>query len=120
FLVLELLHGLSCEAVCAAEGGRLPLEAACAIGLQLLDVLRSAHMNGIIHRDIKPANLFLLRTGELKVLDFGIARVRETLATGSLSTGSGVLLGTPAFMAPEQAMGRASDVDARADIWAIG
>jgi serine/threonine-protein kinase len=54
------------------------------------------------------------------VLDFGIARVRETLASGGLSTGSGVLLGTPAFMAPEQAMGKASDIDARADVWAMG
>jgi eukaryotic-like serine/threonine-protein kinase len=120
FLVLELLHGVSCDKVCSAQGGRLPIEAACAIGLQALDVLRSAHLNGIIHRDIKPANLFLLWSGEIKVLDFGIARVRETLATGSYSTGSGVLLGTPAFMAPEQAMGKASEVDARADIWAIG
>jgi eukaryotic-like serine/threonine-protein kinase len=120
FLVLELLHGIACDKLCLALGGKLPVEAACAIGLQALDVLRAAHLNGIIHRDIKPANLFLLRSGEVKVLDFGIARVRETLATGALSTGSGVLLGTPAFMAPEQAMGKASDVDARADIWAIG
>ncbi|HEX9295298.1 MAG TPA: protein kinase [Polyangiaceae bacterium] len=121
FLVLELLHGVSCEKLCQAHGGRLPIEAACAIGLQALDVLRSAHLNGIIHRDIKPSNLFLLRSGEIKVLDFGIARVRETLVTGSHTTGSGdVLLGTPAFMAPEQAMGRPSDVDTRADIWAVG
>jgi serine/threonine-protein kinase len=120
FLVLEILHGIACDKLCTACGGRLPVDAACAIGLQALDVLRSAHLNGIIHRDIKPANLFLLRTGEIKVLDFGIARVRETLATGPHSTGSGVLLGTPAFMAPEQAMGKAGDVDARADIWAMG
>jgi serine/threonine protein kinase len=120
FLVLELLHGISCDKVCSAQGGRLLIEQACAIGLQALDVLRSAHLNGIIHRDIKPANLILLRSGEIKVLDFGIARVRETLATGTQSTGSGELLGTPAFMAPEQAMGKASEVDVRADIWAIG
>jgi serine/threonine-protein kinase len=120
FLVLELLHGIACDKIGLAHGGRVSIEAACAIGLQALDVLRSAHLNGIIHRDIKPANLFLLRSGEVKVLDFGIARVRETLASGTHSTGSGVLLGTPAFMAPEQAMGKASEVDARADIWAIG
>jgi serine/threonine protein kinase len=120
FLVLELLDGLSCDKLCTEQGGRLSVEAACAIGLQALDVLQSAHVNGIIHRDIKPANLFLLRNGEIKVLDFGIARVRETLATGAHTTGSGMLLGTPAFMAPEQAMGKASEVDARADIWAIG
>src|SRR6185369_11864657 len=116
----ELLHGIACDELCSARGGRLPVDAACAVGLQALDVLRSAHLAGIVHRDIKPANLFLLRTGEIKVLDFGIARVRETLATGPHSTGSGVLLGTPAFMAPEQAMCKASYVYARADIWAIG
>src|SRR3989442_1720081 len=67
FLVLELLHGIACDKLCAANGGRVPVEAACAIGLQTLDILRSAHINGIIHRDIKPANLFLLRSGEIKM-----------------------------------------------------
>jgi len=120
FLVLELLRGLACDELCAACGGRLPVEAVCAIGLQALDVLQAAHVHGIIHRDIKPANLFVLRNGAIKVLDFGIARARETLATGTHTTGSGVFLGTPAFMAPEQALGKTSEVDARADIWAIG
>jgi serine/threonine-protein kinase len=120
FLVLELLHGIACDELCSAQGGRLPVDAACAIGVQALDVIHAAHVAGIIHRDIKPANLFLLRNGDLKVLDFGIARVRDALATGPHSTGSGVLLGTPAFMAPEQAMGRVGEVDARADIWAVG
>jgi serine/threonine-protein kinase len=120
FLVLELLRGAACDKLSADHGGRLPVEAACAVGLQVLDVLEAAHSKGIIHRDIKPANLFVQRDGAIKVFDFGIARVRETMSTGSHTTGSGMLLGTPAFMAPEQAMGKASDVDARADIWAVG
>jgi len=120
FLVLELLRGVACDKLCAEHGGRLPVDAACAIGLQVLDVLEAAHGKGIIHRDIKPANLFVQRDGAIKVFDFGIARVRETMSTGSHTTGSGMLLGTPAFMAPEQALGKASDVDARADIWAVG
>jgi hypothetical protein len=120
FLVLELLDGVACDRLSSTVGGRLPLPAASAIALQVLDVLEAAHAKGIIHRDIKPANLFVLRDGAVKVLDFGIARVRETMATGTHTTGGGMLLGTPAFMAPEQAIGRASDVDVRADLWAVG
>jgi serine/threonine-protein kinase len=120
FLVLELLHGLACDRMCAERGGRLPIEVACAIGVQVLEVLEAAHAKGIIHRDIKPANLFVVRDGWVKVLDFGIARVRETVATGSHTTGGGMLLGTPAFMAPEQALGKSGEIDLRADIWAVG
>jgi serine/threonine protein kinase len=120
FLVMELLDGVVCENL-VPETDRLPLDAACAIALELLEVLAAAHAQGIIHRDIKPANLFLLRDGSVKVLDFGIARVKDTMGGGNVrATGTGLLLGTPAFMAPEQAIGKASDVDARADLWAVG
>ena len=123
FLVMELLDGVACDNLCdnQSEGGRrLSLEATCSIGLELLQVLAAAHAQGIVHRDIKPANLFLLRDGSLKVLDFGIARIRDTMGGSAQATGTGMLLGTPAFMSPEQALGKASDIDARADIWAVG
>ena len=83
-------------------------------------MLAAAHAKGVIHRDIKPANLFLTDDGTVKVLDFGIARVRDALSSGSSSTGTGVLLGTPAVMAPEQALSKASEIDGRTDVWAGG
>jgi hypothetical protein len=86
---------------------------------QLLDVMDAAHARGIVHRDIKPANLFVLRDGRVKVLDFGIARLRDA-AAGIKSTRAGVLIGTPGFMAPEQALAQGHEVDPRTDIWAIG
>ncbi len=120
FLVMELLDGIACDSLLTQCGGNLPLDAACSIAIELLDVLAAAHANGIVHRDVKPANLFLCRDGTLKVLDFGIARVRDTLTSGTHATGTGMLLGTPAFMSPEQALGKASEIDARADIWSVG
>jgi tRNA A-37 threonylcarbamoyl transferase component Bud32 len=120
FLVMELLEGEALEAVWEKAGGRLPLDVVMGIGWQLLDVLASAHANGIVHRDIKPANLFLTREGQVKVLDFGIARVRDAAMTAASMTGTGIVLGTPAFMAPEQALARANDIDARTDVWASG
>jgi len=120
FLVMELLEGEVVEAMWEKVGGRLPLDLVLGMGWQLLDVLAAAHANGIVHRDIKPANLFLTRDGQLKVLDFGIARVRDAAMTAGNMTGTGVLLGTPAFMAPEQALARSHDIDGRTDLWSSG
>jgi serine/threonine-protein kinase len=117
FLVMELLEGAEVEDLWR-RASSVPLDASLAVVDQLLDVLAAAHARGVVHRDIKPANLFLTRDGTLKVLDFGIARLRD--AAGDHATHTGMLLGTPAFMAPEQALGQSSDIDGQTDIWAAG
>jgi serine/threonine-protein kinase len=116
FLVMEMLEGETVEAVCERAGGRLPLRRVAEIAHELLEVLAAAHDHGIIHRDIKPANLFLTRAGDLKVLDFGIARGG---AVGGGTT-EGMIMGTPCFMAPEQAWGQQDLIDVRSDVWAVG
>lgn len=120
FLVMELLEGATVDELADRYGGKLPVAAAVAIVDQLLEVLSAAHDKSIVHRDIKPANLFITRDGGLKVLDFGIARARDAAATTGHATGTGMLLGTPAFMAPEQALGKSRDIDAQTDVWAVG
>ena len=121
FLVMEFLKGAPVDDIlekrCAMHmSPRLVM----AIGYQMLDVLASAHDKGIVHRDIKPQNLFVTKEGVLKVLDFGIARVRDALSSGAQATGTGMLLGTPSFMAPEQALAKSSEIDGKTDVWAAG
>src|SRR5580692_11039656 len=120
FIVMELLEGDSVEGLWERQGGRLPVVTAVAIVDQLLDVLSAAHAKGIIHRDIKPANLFVTRDGSVKVLDFGIARALDDTTGAAQLTGAGVPIGTPAFMAPEQALAQSSQIDAQTDVWAAG
>ena len=118
YLVMELLEGTPLSDF---SKKKTPL----AVGLVLriaddvLDVLAAAHERGIVHRDIKPGNLFLTHEGRTKVLDFGIARLLEPDG-GEPMTLSGTSLGTPAYMAPEQARGRWELVDGRTDLWALG
>ncbi len=119
FLVMELLDGNTVDALGARPGARVPLREALGIAYQLLDVLDAAHTKTIVHRDIKPANLFVIRDGQLKVLDFGLARLRDA-TTGLNTTRTGETMGTPAFMPPEQARGDVSAIDPRTDIWAAG
>ena len=118
FLVMELLEGRSL-ARRLAEAGALPATEVARIALGVLDILAAAHEQGVVHRDVKPANIFLTDAGRVKLLDFGVAHVDDSPAT-SVITQVGSTVGTPAFMAPEQAAGRSEEVDALTDIWAVG
>ena len=120
FLVMELLEGETLEQLWDRVGPRVnPFEVLEYLD-QVLDTLAAAHDKGIVHRDIKPENLFLTTEGKVKILDFGIARVREQgTALKAKMTAAGTVMGTPAFMAPEQARARWSDVDGRTDLWAL-
>jgi serine/threonine-protein kinase len=113
---MELLDGEGIDSLLGRHPEGIPVNAALALTYQLLDILAAAHAKNIIHRDIKPGNLFATRKGDIKVLDFGIARLQEP--EGKATTRTGMTMGTPAFMAPEQAMGRA--IDARADLFSVG
>jgi eukaryotic-like serine/threonine-protein kinase len=120
FLVMELLEGAGLDALWERCGCRLTPKLVLAVTCPLLEVLTAAHAKGIIHRDIKPPNVFLTHDGSVKVLDFGVARVRDAMAGPGATTGTGVLLGTAGFMAPEQAYARSKDIDAQTDVWAVG
>jgi len=125
-LIMELVEGQTLSE--RIKQGAVPLEEALDIARQIADGLEAAHDKGIVHRDLKPANIKITPGGIVKLLDFGLAKAEGPWsATASVedaptltvaSTGTGVILGTAAYMAPEQARGR--NVDKRADIWAFG
>ena len=114
FITMEYVEGTSVKTL-IAERGRLPVHATLPIAKQLCRALEVAHAEGIIHRDIKPHNLVLAPDGVLKVMDFGIARL---LGGARGVTQTGMVVGTPEYMAPEQLLGE--DIDVRADIYAVG
>ncbi|MEE8411365.1 MAG: serine/threonine-protein kinase, partial [Acidobacteriota bacterium] len=131
FLVMELVEGQTLAE--RIKAGPIPVEKALQIALQITEALEAAHDRGIIHRDLKPANVMIADDGTVKVLDFGLARAMESDSGDSISgvslashsptftanvTGAGMLLGTAAYMSPEQARGDVAD--RRADIWAFG
>jgi serine/threonine-protein kinase len=121
YLVMELLEGMDLESLVRQHG---PLPAARVIHVlrQVCDSLEEAHARGLVHRDIKPANIHLGRVGcredFVKVLDFGLVRTASVGVKASLATMEGVIMGTPAYMPPEMALG--DDVDARTDLYALG
>jgi len=122
FIVMEYLEGTTLKDRLAA--GPLSLNTVLDVGTQIADALDAAHTAGIIHRDIKPANIFIGSRDRVKVLDFGLAKMRATArhqpvdVTTIAGTRQGVVMGTAAYMAPEQAGGET--VDHRADIWSVG
>ncbi|MDI3291470.1 serine/threonine-protein kinase [Polyangium sp. 15x6] len=119
FLVMELLDGETLEARRLRSGGSLDFEDVLSMADPILDVLAAAHEKGVVHRDLKPENVFLLRTGQIKLLDFGVAKLREA-PRGKALTVNGIVIGTPAFMPPEQARGQWQFVDERSDLYSVG
>ena len=129
FLVLELVEGQTLSE--RLRQGRLPLEEALRVARQIAEAVETAHAKGIIHRDLKPGNIKLTPEGRVKVLDFGLAKMEEAVRGGAdpasdpealtlkaETTAVGSVMGTPAYMSPEQARGQ--EVDKRTDVWAFG
>jgi DNA-binding response OmpR family regulator/tRNA A-37 threonylcarbamoyl transferase component Bud32 len=114
YLTMEYVEGLTLHELIETRG-KLGVAAVLAIGTQLADSLAVAHEQGVVHRDVKPGNLLLDADGVLKVMDFGVARLAE--ATTKL-TQAGSIVGTPAYMSPEQLLGEAAD--ARSDLYSVG
>jgi serine/threonine-protein kinase len=121
YLVMELLEGESLRALLEREG-RLQPSVALDYTLQMLDGLEAAHAIGVVHRDLKPENVFVVKTAKgplIKLLDFGIAKLRASKELQGGLTRPGVMMGTPEYMAPEQAYA-ADSVDVRADVYSVG
>ena len=117
FFVMERLRGVTLDRLWKKQGRKLPVSYALEIADRILDFLAACHAQDIVHRDLKPSNVFVTDEGYVKVIDFGVARKREA---GVDPTMVGTALGTPAYMAPEQALGSSERVDARSDIFSVG
>src|SRR5271154_5267777 len=131
FIVMELMEGKTLKHV--VEGKPLPIDRILDLSIQIADALDAAHARGITHRDIKPANIFITKSGQAKVLDFGLAKLTAARHPGGETVGAsargttvlnmnltspGTAMGTIAYMSPEQARGE--DLDARADLFSFG
>src|SRR5512138_838805 len=120
YLVMELLEGTSLRELMRQKGRKYPpIKRMIPIVVQICDALEAAHAKGVVHRDLKPDNVFVAkRDGAdfVKVLDFGVAKLRDS--DDSMETSAGMILGTPHYMAPEQALGK--EVDRLTDVWATG
>lgn len=120
FIAMEYAAGATLEQV--IKGGGLPLKDATKYAAEIVDALAAAHSAGIVHRDLKPANIIITEDGRVKLLDFGLAKLIEPAVPESeaatLNTVSGAIIGTAAYMSPEQAEGR--ELDVRSDIFSFG
>lgn len=117
FLIMELLLGETVRDAWKKCGRTMSIGRVLQICERVVDCLASCHAINVIHRDLKPANIFITEDGEIKVLDFGVAQMRDAT---SERTATGTALGTPAYMSPEQAMGLVDQLDGRADLFSVG
>ncbi|MEZ4219487.1 MAG: serine/threonine-protein kinase [Polyangiaceae bacterium] len=117
FFVMERLEGITLERLWKQHNRKVPLDYALEVADRVLDFLAECHAGNIVHRDLKPSNVFITESGFVKVIDFGVAKRQES---GVDPTMVGTALGTPAYMAPEQALGSADRIDGRSDIFSVG
>lgn len=118
-LVMELLDGMDLDDylfTIELNNGRIPLDRLVQIFEPIVDTLETAHAEGILHRDLKPANIFLLERGGVRLLDFGLARLKQSAPL----TAAGTVMGSPSFMAPESWQGVSDLLDSRADVYSLG
>ncbi|MGH4034316.1 protein kinase domain-containing protein [Actinomycetota bacterium Odt1-20B] len=117
YIVMEYVEGNPLSRLVPEQPGGMPLDEVLRITSDVLSALTASHAQGMVHRDVKPANIMVGQDGSVKVMDFGIARAFD--GSGTALTGTGVTIGTPHYMAPEQFEGR-STVDGRTDLYAVG
>src|SRR5262249_54379496 len=118
YISMEYLEGVTLKDLIRSKGA-LPLGVGLSIAKQMCHGLLAAHQQGVVHRDIKPQNMLIIpESGELKIMDFGIARISEVKGEASGLTSAGTVMGTPDYMPPEQAQGQPADF--RSDIYSLG
>jgi len=123
YFVMEFLHGRPLQAL-LKHNVAVPLDVSGPIVLQMCDALEAAHKRGIVHRDLKPDNVYLItmkgKKNFVKVVDFGIARMTDDAGISTGKTQTGMVMGTPAYMSPEQGSGASNKIDGRSDIYSLG